>query len=62
VPSDAPRLTLLGAELDAERGLVALDDRGAIVGHVGATSNLAVSDGRTESGLALLLTNQSRER
>lgn len=55
VPSDAPRLTFLDAEFDGEGGLVALDDHGAIVGHAGVASGLAVSDGWTESGLAALL-------
>jgi hypothetical protein len=62
VPSDAPRLTLLGADFDGERGLVALDDHGAIVGHVGVASGLAVSDGWTESGLAALLAARHERR
>ena len=55
VPSDAPRLTLLGAEFDGEHGFVALDDHGAIVGYAGVASGLAVLDGWTDSGLAALL-------
>jgi hypothetical protein len=55
VPSDAPRLTLLGANFDGDGALVALDDHGAIVGYAGAASGLAVSDGWTESGLTALL-------
>lgn len=59
VPSDAPRLTLLGAEFDREGGLVALDDHGAIVGHLGVVSGLALLDGWIDSGLAALLAGAS---
>jgi hypothetical protein len=61
VPSDAPRLTLLGAEFDGGNGHVALDDGGRIVGHAGGVGNPVVSDGWIESELGALLEDQSRE-
>jgi len=44
VPSDAPALSLLGADVD-HADVVALDDHGAIVGHAGIASGVAVVDG-----------------
>jgi hypothetical protein len=37
VPSDAPRLVLLGSAFASERDRVALDDHGTIVGHAVGT-------------------------
>lgn len=54
VPSDAPALSLLGVDV-GPADLVALDDHGAIVGHAGVTSGIAVVDGWAESGLAAVL-------
>ena len=55
VPSDAPRLTLVGSEFDGDDGRVALDDHGRIVGHAGRTGAPIVVDDWVGSGLATLL-------
>jgi hypothetical protein len=55
VPSDAPRLTLLGSEFDGDDGRVALDDHGRIVGHAGHAGAPIVVDEWLGSGLATLL-------
>ena len=61
VPSDAPRLTLLGSEFDGDGGRVALDDRGRIVGHASrATAPIVVKDW-VGSGLAPLLAGHTSE-
>ena len=63
VPSDAPELTTaLDVDVDSEAGLVALDDRGAIVGHVGVASGIAVAAGWSDSGLAALLADLNAPR
>jgi hypothetical protein len=59
VPSDAPALSLLDADVDCVGGLVALDDHGDIVGHTGLASGVAVVDGWSESGLAAVLARES---
>jgi hypothetical protein len=59
VPSDAPRLALLGSGFDGPSGRVALDDHGTIVGHVGLASGPVVLDGWMGSGLAPLLAGLS---
>jgi hypothetical protein len=59
VPSDAPRLTLLGAEFDGVDGHVALDDHGRIVGHAGRAGSSVISDGWIESELRVLLADHS---
>jgi hypothetical protein len=61
VPSDAPRLTLLGSEFDGGDGCVALDDHGTIVGHAGRASSPIIASGWMDSGLRVLLTGQSSE-
>ncbi len=55
VPSDAPELTFVDADVECVGGLVALDNHGAIVGHAAAESGIALVDGWSESGLAALL-------
>jgi hypothetical protein len=55
VPSDAPRLTLLGSQFDGEDGRVALDDHGRIVGHAGQATAPIVRDDWVGSGLEPLL-------
>jgi hypothetical protein len=55
VPSDAPRLACLGADFDDGDALVALDDRGAIVGYAAATSGLALATGWATPGLSTVL-------
>lgn len=62
VPSDAPRLVLLGSAFGSEADRVALDDHGTIVGHAVDTSEPVVSDGWLESELAVLLAGPSSER
>jgi len=62
VPSDAPRLVLLGSAFASEADRVALDDHGAIVGHVVGTSEPVVSDEWLESELAVLLSGPSSEK
>jgi hypothetical protein len=59
VPVDAPALSLLDADIDCVGGLVALDDRGAIVGYAGVAAGVAVVDGWSGSGLAALLADSS---
>jgi hypothetical protein len=59
VPSDAPRLALLGSEFDGEGGRVALDDHGTIVGHAGRASGPVVGEEWMGSGLAPLLAGPS---
>jgi hypothetical protein len=54
VPFDAPELTFVDADVECVGGLVALDDHGAIVGHTGVDSGIAVVDGWSESKLAAL--------
>jgi hypothetical protein len=55
VPSDAPRLALIGSEFDGADGRVALDDHGTIVAHAGHASTPVVLDEWIGSGLAPLL-------
>jgi len=55
VPSHAPALTFVDADVECVGPLVALDDHGAIVGHAGVESGIAVVDGWSESGLVALL-------
>ena len=55
VPSDAPELTFVDADVECVGGLVALDDHGAIVGHAAVESGIAMVEGWSESGLAALL-------
>ena len=55
VPSDAPALSLLDADVAPGHGIVALDDHGAIVGHAGLASAVVVVDSWSESGLAAVL-------
>ena len=59
VPSDAPRLALIGSEFDGVDGRVALDDHGTIVGHAGPASGTVVLDEWIGSGLAPLLVEPS---
>jgi hypothetical protein len=61
VPSDAPRLTLLGSEFDGDDGRVALDDHGRIVGHAGHTAEPIVADDWVGSGLAPLLAGHTSD-
>jgi hypothetical protein len=61
VPSDAPRLTLLGSEFDGRDGRVALDDHGRIGGHAGHTAAPIVVDDWVGSGLAPLLTGHTSD-
>jgi hypothetical protein len=62
VPSDAPRLVLLGSAFASEADRVALDDHGTIIGHVVDTSEPVVADGWLESELAVLLAGPSSEK
>jgi hypothetical protein len=61
VPSDAPRLTLLGSEFDGDDGRVALDDHGRIVGHAGHAAAPIVADDWVGSGLAPLLAGHTSD-
>ena len=59
VPSDAPRLVLLGSAFAGEADRVALDDHGTIVGHAAGTSQPVLSDDWLGSELAALLAGPS---
>ena len=59
VPSDAPALSLLDADVARGHGIVALDDHGAIVGHAGLASSVVVVDSWSESGLAAVLAREA---
>ena len=61
VPSDAPRLTLLGIDYELGCGHVALDDHGTIVAYAAAGRNAVVADDWVHSGLAVLLANPKME-
>jgi hypothetical protein len=55
VPSDARELTFVDADVECVGGIVALDDHGAIVGHAGVATGVAMVEGWSVSGLAELL-------
>lgn len=59
VPSDAPTLSLLDADVARGHGIVALNDHGAIVGHAGLAPGVVVVDSWSESGLAAVLAREA---
>jgi hypothetical protein len=61
VPSDAPRLTLLGIDDGLGVGRVALADHGTIVAYAAPARRVFVADGWLHSGLATLLTSSISE-
>jgi hypothetical protein len=55
VPSDAPRLTLLGIDYELGDGRVAVDDHGMIVAYAAGGRRVAVTADWVDSGLDVLL-------
>jgi hypothetical protein len=59
VPSDAPRLTLLGIDYELGRGRVALDDHGMIVAYAAGGRHAVVTGAWVHSGIDALLDDRT---